>query len=158
MVSFAFEIISHLAHSHSCAPIILIIHEVHHLQISLAFAFLALVVGCASGYPKQFALAGSARIPVMLSVLADSLFRWRYQCLSGIGIPNCLYTHLQKSTFISNSPIFLWRASRSLSKSAVPDFAPNAALAFSTSSFSILRSSLGDFVLLRQNHPSFTIL
>lgn len=36
---------------------------------------------------------------------------------------------------ISNSPIFLWRASRSLSKSAVSDFAPNAALSFSTSSF-----------------------
>ena len=135
MVSFAFEVIRHLAHSHSCAPIILLIHEVHHLQISLAFAFLALVVGCASGYPKQFALAGSARIPVTLFVLADSLFRWRYQCLSGIGIPNCLYTRLQKSTSISNSPIFLWRASRSLSKSAVPDFAPNAAPIFSTSSF-----------------------
>lgn len=135
MVSFAFEIIYQLAHSHSCAPIIMLIHEVHHLQISLAFAFLALVVGCASGCPKQFALAGSARIPVMLSVLADSLFRWRYQCLSGKGIPNCLYPHLQKSTSISNSSIFLWRASRSLSKSAVSDFAPNAALAFSTSSF-----------------------
>lgn len=99
MASFAFEII-------------------HHLQISLAFAFLALVAGCASGYPKRFALTGSARIPVTLSVLAASLFRWRYQCLSGIGVPNCLYTRLQKSTSISNSPIFLWRASRSLSKSS----------------------------------------
>lgn len=135
MVSFAFEIIHHLAHSRSCATIILLIHEVHHLQISLVFAFLALVVRCASGYPKQFALAGSARIPVTLSVLADSLFRWRYQCLSGTGIPNCLYTRLQKSTSISNSPIFLWRASRSIEKSAVPDFAPNAAPTFSTCSF-----------------------
>lgn len=150
MVSFTFEIIHHLAHSHSCATIILLIHDVHHLQISLAFAFLALVVRCASGYPKQFALAGSARIQVTLSILADSLFRWRYQCLSGIGVPNCLYTRLQKSTSISNSPIFPRRASHSLSKSAVPDFAPNAAPAFSTSFFSSRDHLCRDLVLLRQ--------
>lgn len=106
--TFAFEIIHHLAHSHGCAPIILLIHEVDHFQISLAFVFLALIVGCASGYTKQFALVGSARIPVMPSVLTDSTFvgdSWRYQCLSGIGIPNCLY---KKSTSISNSPNMHW--------------------------------------------------
>lgn len=106
MVSFSFEIIHHLAHSHSCTSIILLIPEVNHLQISLAFAFLALVVGCASGYPRRFALAGFARIPVTFSVLTDSNFRWKYQCLSGIGIPNCLYARLQKSTSISKSPFF----------------------------------------------------
>lgn len=87
MVSFAFEIIHHLAHANCCAPIILFVHEFHHLQIPLALAFLALVVECASDYPKPFALAVTALIPVALSVLADSLFRWRYQCLSGIDPP-----------------------------------------------------------------------
>lgn len=53
----------------------------------------------------------------------------------GYRYPQLLVYPLAKITSISNSPIFLWRASRSLSKSAVSDFAPNAALAFSTSSF-----------------------
>lgn len=97
--------------AHLLYYIILLIHEVDHFQISLAFVFLALIVGCASGYTKQFALAGSARIPVTPSVLTDSPFvgdSWRYQCLSDIGIPNCLY---KKSTSISNSPNMHWERS-----------------------------------------------
>jgi AraC-like DNA-binding protein len=83
----------------------------------MTLTLLALVIGCASGNAQQLTLTSFARILAPFAVLTDCLFCWRYQCLSGIGIPNCLYTRLQKSTSISSSPIFLWRASRSLSKS-----------------------------------------
>ena len=107
MITLPFEIIHHLANAHCGALVILFVHELHHLQILCAFAFLALIVGCAPGDAQQLALARPAWQLMFLAILTCTVSCWGYQCFSGIGIPNCLYTRLQKSTSISNSPIFL---------------------------------------------------
>lgn len=47
MVALSFEVIYHLAYAHRRAQVILLVHEIHHLQVIGLFTLLTLVVGCA---------------------------------------------------------------------------------------------------------------